>query len=90
VTAINSQPGRYCLPQSFVAPSEALPFGRDLHREHAMAVLHNDWGDESNPIRVIDALVDALDLADLGFDGVEPETTGLPAYHPSTRLMLYI
>ena len=35
-----------------------------------------DWVDESNPVRVIDAFVDALDLADLGFDGVEPEATG--------------
>ena len=49
-----------------------------------------DWVDESNPVRVIDAFVDALDLADLGFDGVEPEATGRPAYHPSTHLKLYI
>jgi hypothetical protein len=28
---------------------------------------------------VIDAF--ALDLADLGFDGVEPEATGRPSYH---------
>jgi hypothetical protein len=26
-----------------------------------------DWVDESNAVRVIDAFVDALDLADLGF-----------------------
>jgi transposase len=49
-----------------------------------------DWVDESNPVRVIDAFVDALDLADLGFDGVEPEATGRPSYHPSTHLKLYI
>jgi transposase len=49
-----------------------------------------DWVDESNPVRVIDAFVDALDLADLGFDGVEPEVTGRPSYHPSTHLKLYI
>ena len=35
-----------------------------------------DWIGEDNPVRVIDAFVDALDLADLGFDGVEPEATG--------------
>jgi hypothetical protein len=39
---------------------------------------------------VIDAFVDALDLADMGFDGVEPEATGRPANHPSTHLKLYI
>jgi hypothetical protein len=35
-----------------------------------------DWVDESNAVRVIDAFVDALDLADLGFERVEPEATG--------------
>jgi hypothetical protein len=27
--------------------------------------------------------VDALELRDLGFDGVDPAATGRPAYHPS-------
>ena len=49
-----------------------------------------DWVDESNPVRVIDAFVGALDLADLGFYGVEPAATGRPSYHPSTHLKLYI
>ena len=34
--------------------------------------------------------VEALDLADLGFAGVQPLATGRPAYHPSTLLKLYI
>ena len=50
----------------------------------------DDLIDESNPVRVIDAFVDALDLSDLGFDGMEPAATGRPAYHPSTLLKLYI
>ena len=50
----------------------------------------DDFIDESNPVRVIDAFVDALDLSDLGFDGMEPAVTGRPAYHPSTLLKLYI
>ena len=50
----------------------------------------DDWVHESNPVRVIDAFVEALDLADLGFDGVEPAATGRPAYHPSVLLKLYI
>jgi transposase len=49
----------------------------------------DDWIDEDNPTRVIDALVDALDLAELGFE-VEPAETGRPAYHPSALLKLYI
>ena len=50
----------------------------------------DDWVDDSNPVRVIDAFVDVLDLADLGFDGVEPEATGRPSYHPSIHVKLYI
>ena len=49
-----------------------------------------DWVDESNPIRVIDAFVDALDLRKLGFEGMDPADIGRPAYHPSVHLKLYI
>jgi transposase len=50
----------------------------------------DDWIDENNPVRVIDAFVDTLALAELGFEGVEPAETGRPAYHPSVLLKLYI
>ena len=50
----------------------------------------DDFINESNPVRVIDAFVDALDLAELGFDGVAPAATGRPSYHPTTLLKLYI
>ena len=50
----------------------------------------DDWIDENNPVRVIDAFVEALNLAELGFSGVEPQATGRPAYHPSVLLKLYI
>jgi transposase len=49
-----------------------------------------DWIDQDNPVRVIDAFVDKLDLCGLGFDGVAPEATGRPSYHPSGLLKLYI
>jgi len=49
-----------------------------------------DWISEDNPVRVIDVFVDELDLAELGFNGVEPEATGRPSYHPSVLLKLYI
>ena len=39
---------------------------------------------------MIDVFVDELDLADLRFDGVDPEVTGRPSYHPSVLLKLYI
>src|SRR6059058_1761473 len=49
-----------------------------------------DWIGENNPVRVIDVFVDELDLAALGFSGVDPEATGRPSYHPSVLLKLYI
>ena len=49
-----------------------------------------DWVGEDNPVRVIDVYVDELDLAELGFAGVDPKTTGRPSYHPSVLLKLYI
>ena len=50
----------------------------------------DEWVEESNSVRVVDSFVDALDLADLGFEGIEPAATGRPAYHPSVLLKLYI
>lgn len=50
----------------------------------------DDYIAEDNPVRLVDAFVDELDLGDLGFAGTEPESTGRPSYHPSTLLKIYI
>ena len=50
----------------------------------------DDYLAEDNPVRAIDIFVDELDLANLGFGGVEPEATGRPAYHPGTLLESYV
>jgi len=50
----------------------------------------DDFIAESNPVRVIDVFVDALDLAEMSFEGAEPAATGRPSYHPSVLLKLYI
>src|SRR5271167_4443290 len=49
-----------------------------------------DWIGDDNPVRAIDVFVEELDLPGLGFDGVAPEATGRPSYHPSVLLKLYI
>jgi transposase len=49
-----------------------------------------DWICEDNPVRAVDVFVDGLDLAELGFGGVDPEATGRPSYHPLVLLKLYI
>src|ERR1700730_482685 len=50
----------------------------------------DDFIDGSNPVRVIDVFVDALDLAEMSFEGVDPAATGRPSYHPSVLLQLYV
>jgi transposase len=49
-----------------------------------------DFVAEDNPVRVIEAFVEGLDLGGLGFEGVDPKATGRPAYHPLVLLKLYI
>src|SRR3974377_719999 len=49
-----------------------------------------DWIDEDNPVRAIEAFVDELDLSGLGFDGAAPEATGRPLSHPTVFVKLYI
>jgi transposase len=64
--------------------------GQDRGQSTLFPECLEDWIDEDNPVRVIDVFVDGLDLADVGFVGVDPEVTGRPSYHPSVLLKLYI
>ena len=50
----------------------------------------DDFVTEENPVRVIDAFVDGLDLKHLGFNRSIPKHTGRPGYHPATLLKLYV
>lgn len=49
-----------------------------------------DYVSENNPVRVVDAFVEQLDLGKLGFNRTGPAITGRPSYHPSFLLKLYI
>ena len=49
-----------------------------------------DYVGPDNPVRVIDAFVDGLDLRAAGFERVQPKATGRPGYAPSDLLKLYI
>jgi transposase len=64
--------------------------GEDRTQVTFLPELLDDYVTENNPVRVIDVFVDRLDLGKLGFEGVEPEATGRPSYHPSTLLKIYI
>src|SRR5215468_11509855 len=64
--------------------------GTDRGQTTLMPKCLDDFIGENNPVRAIDAFVEALDVAGLGFDGVTPAGTGRPAYHPAVLLKLYI
>ncbi len=50
----------------------------------------DDYVGENNPVRIVDAFVDELDLGKLGFGRAVPAETGRPAYHPAVMLKLYV
>lgn len=50
----------------------------------------DDYVGEENPVRVVDAFVDHLDLGTIGFEGIVPAATGRPSYHPAVLLKLCI
>ena len=64
--------------------------GEDRRQGALLPHCLDDYVTENNPVRVIEAFIDELDLATLVFDGVVPETTGRPAYHPATLLKIYL
>jgi len=64
--------------------------GTDREQSTLFPECLEDWICEDNPVRAIDVFIDELDLAQLGFGGVEPEVTGRPSYHPSVLLKLYV
>lgn len=47
-----------------------------------------DFVGEDNPVRAVDAFVDALDLVGIGFN--DAAATGRPGYHPAVLLKIYI
>lgn len=64
--------------------------GSDRSQSTLLPESLDDWVEESNSVRVVDAFVDALNLAELGFKDAEPAVTGRPGYHPAALLKLYI
>ena len=50
----------------------------------------DNFVDADNPVRIVDAFVDALDLRELGFLRAAPASTGRPGYCPAVLLKLYV
>ena len=49
-----------------------------------------DYVGKENPVRVVDAFVNQLDMDKLGFKRAKPSDTGRPPYNPRDLLKLYI
>lgn len=49
----------------------------------------DEYISEDNPIRVVEAFIEALDLGALGFC-TTPANTGRPSYHPAVLLKIYL
>ena len=64
--------------------------GQDRDQSTLFPERLEDWIDVDNPVRVVEAYVEELDLGSLGFAGVDPKSTGRPAYHPGVLLKLYV
>lgn len=64
--------------------------GQDRHQVTLLSECLDDFVAEDNPVRVIKAFIDELDLAELGFDGTQAAATGRPGYHPSVLLKIYL
>ena len=50
----------------------------------------DDYIHEDNPVRIVDAFVDGLNLSKLGFIRTQPCDTGRPGYDPLVMLKLYL
>ena len=64
--------------------------GQDRSQVTLLPECLDDYIGEDNPVRVVDAFVDELDLETLGFEGAIAAATGRPSYHPSVLLKLYV
>ena len=62
----------------------------DRRQDFLLPASLDDYVGEDNPVRVVEAFIDELDLVAMGFAGATPAHTGRPAYHPSTMLKIYL
>ncbi|MCM1237401.1 MAG: IS1182 family transposase, partial [Ruminococcus flavefaciens] len=64
--------------------------GENRNQMSLFPVCMDDYIDENNPSRVIDAYVDILDLEQMGFEKTSPNDTGRPRHSPYDLLKPYI
>jgi len=78
------------LAQQNVLRVKDMGYISGLDRNQTAIVSLEQFVDENNLCRVIDAFVDSLDLKGLGFKYAETKGSGRPPYDPADMLKLYI
>lgn len=64
--------------------------GEDRRQDYLLPASLDDYVSADNPVRAVEAFIDALDLTALEFSGMTPAETGRPAYHPATMIKIYL
>jgi len=64
--------------------------GPDREQVQLLPPSVEEYVPEASQVRFIDAFVEGLDLATLGFARAQPADTGRPPYHPADLLKLYL
>ena len=64
--------------------------GLNRHQSLMFPDLLDEYVDENNPVRFIDAFVDGLNLLELGFSHSSTSTTDLKPYNSTDLVNLYI
>lgn len=71
---------------------DSMPFieGEDRNQINLLPYTLNDYVNEDNPVRVIDAYVDSLNLKEIGFKTISGQNAGQKPYRREDLLKLYI
>lgn len=64
--------------------------GTDRNQTTLLPEVIDDYIQENNPVRFIDAYINSLDLKNLGFTHAETKETGRKPYNPADLLKLYV
>lgn len=64
--------------------------GEDRNQGALLPQCLDDFIGDDNPVRAVDAFVEALNLKALGFGAADPAMTGRPGYHPAVLLKIYL
>lgn len=64
--------------------------GENRNQQHFLPEILDDYVGEENPVRVIDAFFDSLDIEEIGFTKTNLNRRGAPSYNPADLAKLYL